>query len=55
MSPPKLEAFRDYLQSKGIEIHAIAHNSIEAKFAGEYLTVADMIRELDKEGWVWKN
>ena len=31
----QLEAFRDYLQSKGIEIFAIAQNSIEGKFTGE--------------------
>ena len=31
----QLEAFRDYLQSKGFEIHAIARNSIEGKFTGE--------------------
>ena len=31
----QLETFRDYLQSKGIEIFAIAHNSIEVKFAGK--------------------
>ena len=48
----QLEAFRDYLQSKGIEIHAIARNSIEAVFAGEYLAVSDMIRELKQAGCV---
>ena len=31
----QLEAFSDHLQSKGIEIFAIAHNSIEVKFAGK--------------------
>ena len=50
----QLEPFRDHLQSKDIEIDAIARNSIEAKFAGEYLTVTDMIGESDQEGWIWK-
>jgi hypothetical protein len=50
-----LEIFHDHLQSKGIEILAIARNSIEAKSAGEYLAVVDMIRQLSREGWVWKN
>ena len=31
----QLEAFRDHLQSKGIEIFAVANNSIEGKFTGE--------------------
>jgi RNAse (barnase) inhibitor barstar len=50
----QLEFHSDNLQTKGFEIYAIAHNSIEAKLTGEYITVADMIRELDQEGWVWK-
>lgn len=33
----RLEAFPGHLESKGIEIFAIAHNWIDAKFAGEYL------------------
>jgi hypothetical protein len=50
----QLELHRDDLQSKGFEIFAIAHNSIEALLTGENLSVADMIRELDNEGWIWK-
>jgi nuclear transport factor 2 (NTF2) superfamily protein len=50
----QLGFYRDDLQSKVFEIFAIAHNSIEARFMGEYITVADMIRELDKEGWEFK-
>ncbi len=51
----QLEAFRNYLQSKGIKVFAIAHNSIEAVFAGDYMTVVNTGRELDIEGWAWKN
>ena len=32
----QLETIRDYLQSKGIEIFAIARKSIEAKFSDKY-------------------
>jgi hypothetical protein len=32
----QLETFRDHLQSKGIEIFAIARKSIEAKFSDKY-------------------
>ena len=48
----QLEPFRDHSQSKGFEIHAIPKNLIEAKFAGEYLALTDMIRELKQAGWV---
>jgi hypothetical protein len=30
------------------------HNSIEAMLICEYFRVIEMIRELDKEGWVWR-
>jgi hypothetical protein len=50
----QLEFYRDDLQEKGFEIFMIAHNSIEAKFSGDYLMVADMIRQLDQEGWTGK-
>jgi hypothetical protein len=30
------------------------HNSIEAMLTGEYFRVIEMIRELDKEEWVWR-
>ena len=50
----QLEFHRDVLQDKGFNIKAIAHNSIEGKYSGEYLTVVDMIRELEQEGWVWE-
>ena len=51
----QLEALRDHLQSKGIEIFAIANNLIEVKFSGKYLAVVNMIKELDQERWIWKN
>ena len=50
----QLEYHRDYLQSKGFEIYAIAHNSIEAMLTGDNLQLLEMIRELDREGWIWK-
>ena len=50
----QLEFHRDDLQEKRFEIKAIARNSIEAKFEGEYLTGVELVRELDREGWVCK-
>ena len=48
------EFHRDDLLSKGFEIFTIAHNSIEAMLTGDNLQLWKMIRELDKEGWVWR-
>jgi len=43
------------LKEREGRVTEVAYNSNEAKFAGECMTVIDMIRQLDQEGWVWKN
>ncbi len=43
------EPFRDDPISQGFVIYTIAHNSIEAMFSGEYIMVADALRELDRK------
>ncbi|MCK4893965.1 MAG: hypothetical protein KAT07_08360 [Calditrichia bacterium] len=47
----KLEPFRDDLQSKGFEIKAIAHKSIEAVFSGNYMIVVGTLGESEKDCW----
>ena len=48
----QLKPFRDDLQSKGFEIKAIAHKSIEAVSSGNYMTVVGTLGESEKDCWV---
>ncbi len=45
---------REHLQADKFENIIIAKNLFEVKFIGEHLLVANMTRELDQQGVLWK-
>jgi hypothetical protein len=53
-SKEESEKLAEDLKQKGFDIFTVTQEKIEAKFTQEYMMVVDMRRELDREGWVFR-